>query len=63
MGVSVPEAKRGGIFKRLETDAEYLARLVAAKRLTPDTCFRGFMLDEVGDGYGLQRRIVESTCE
>lgn len=57
----IPEAKRGGIYKRLETDDEYLARLVAAGHLTSATLFRGVMLDEVGDSHGLQRGIVESA--
>lgn len=60
---TIPVAKRGGIFKRLETDSEYKARLVAAKRVTADTIFAGFMLDEVGDSYNLQRRIVESSAD
>lgn len=59
----IPEAKRGGIYKRLETDVEYLARLVKAGRIHPATSLRGLLLDEVGDEYGIQRRIVESTCD
>lgn len=59
----VPEAKRGGIIKRMETDAEYLACLVKAGRIHPATSLRGLLLDEVGDEYRLQRRIVESTCD
>lgn len=59
----VPESKRGGIFKRMETDDEYLTRLIAAKRIHPATTFRGALLDEVGDTYNVQRRIVESTCD
>ena len=58
-----PAAKCGSIYKRMETDAEYLARLCAAGRLTPETCFRGRMLDEVGDSYNLLRRIVESSAD
>lgn len=59
----IPAAKRGGIFKRMETDDEYLERLVAAKRIHPSTTYRGAMLDEVGDTYKLQRRIVESSAD
>lgn len=65
----VPEAKRGGIFKRLETDAEYQARLRAAGHRHGDAYghpvedFKGALLDAFGDGHGMQRRIVESTCD
>lgn len=59
----IPVAKRGAVFKRLETDDEYLARLVKAGRISPMTTFRGAMLDEVGDTYRMQRRIVESSCD
>jgi hypothetical protein len=58
--VTVSTAKLGGIYKRMETDAEFLARLVAAGHIHPTTSFMGKLLDEVGDSHRLQRRIVES---
>lgn len=58
----IPEAKRGGIFKRLETDAEYHARLRAAGKPI-DSGWGGATLDMHGDRVGMQRRIVESTCD
>ena len=63
MGVSsVPEAKRGGIFKRMETDAEYHARLRTAGKGI-DAGWTGAMLDMHGDCVGIQRRIVESSAD
>lgn len=66
MGVTsrIPEAKRGGIFKRMETDPEYRARLIAAGhgiKILPN--HYGRALDELGDGLRLQRRIVESSAD
>jgi hypothetical protein len=58
--VDVPVAKQGGIFKRLETDAEYHARLRAAGKAI-DPGWGGTTLDLHGDLVGMQRRIVEST--
>lgn len=65
----IPEAKRGGIFKRMETDAEYQGRLRSAGHVRggsyghPVEDFKGALLDAFGDDLGMQRRIVESTCE
>jgi hypothetical protein len=59
---AVPEAKLGGIYKRLETDAEYHARLRAAGKRPPVDVF-GAMLDAHGDAHGMQRRIVESSAD
>lgn len=59
---AVPESKRGGIFKRLETDAEYILRLRDAGKRPPVDVL-GALLDAHGDAHGIQRRIVESTCE
>jgi hypothetical protein len=55
-----PVAKLGGIFKRMETDAEYIVRLRAAGKRPPVDCW-GWMLDQHGDLVGIQRRIVESS--
>lgn len=57
----VPESKLGGIFKRMETDDEYTFRLIAAGK-RPDGR-RGVALDDHGTAHGMQRRIVESTCD
>lgn len=63
----IPNAKRGGIYKRMETDAEYQTRLRAAGHHYggdyghPVEDFRGAALDAFGDGRKLQRRIVESA--
>jgi hypothetical protein len=56
----VPAAKLGGIFKRMETDAEYILRLRAAGKRPPVDVY-GALLDAHGDAHGIQRRIVEST--
>jgi hypothetical protein len=64
-----PEAKRGGIYKRMETDAEYQARLRAAGHHRggnyghPVDDFHGSALDAFGDSHEMQRRIVESSAD
>lgn len=59
-----PEAKRGGIYKRMETDAEYQSRLQTLGRLSSvQLTLTGRLLDEVGDLHGMQRRIVESSAD
>lgn len=58
---TIPIAKQGGIYKRLETDAEYRTRLCAAGKLAGHEAFAGGVyLDQLGDARGMQRRIVES---
>lgn len=57
----IPAAKRGGIFKRMETDDEYALRLAQADK-RPDGR-RGVALDDHGTAHGMQRRIVESSCD
>jgi hypothetical protein len=57
--MSVPEAKLGGIYKRMETDAEYRARLNAAGKYASQS-LDGERLDMHGDMVRMQRRIVES---
>lgn len=65
----VPVAKLGGIFKRMETDAEYRVRLIAAGHRSggahghPVEDFKGALLDDFGDAVGMQRRIVESSAD
>lgn len=58
----IPKTKRGGIYKRLETDAEYIARLYAAGH-RPHEISTGIVLDAFGDAKGMQRRIVESSAD
>lgn len=59
---AIPIAKRGGIFKRMETDAEYLARLcIAGHGIKIRAVHYGAVLDEFGDDLGMQRRIVEAS--
>lgn len=58
---TVPAAKLGGIFKRLETDDEYALRLAKAGK-RPDGR-RGVALDDHGTAHGMQRRIVESSAD
>lgn len=57
----IPVAKLGGIYKRMETDAEYTYRLYAAGK-RPDGR-RGVALDDHGTAHGMQRRIVESSAD
>lgn len=58
----IPAAKLGGIYKRMETDAEYHARLRAAGKAI-DAGWGGATLDMHGDRVGMQRRIVESSAD
>jgi hypothetical protein len=59
---SIPIAKQGGIYKRMETDPEYRARLAAAHLAPMDATVSGALLDAHGDAYGIQRKIIESEC-
>lgn len=57
------DPKRGGVFKRLETDAEFLPRVVAKAMFVPLVSMSGIALDDFAWKHRLQRRIVESSCE
>ena len=59
---NVPIAKLCGIYKRMETDAEYVRRLFDAGKISgPQLYATGRALDTLGDSFGMQRRIVESS--
>lgn len=55
---AIPEAKRGGIFKRLETDIEYANRMRSNGWDVP-VHFAGDTLDAFGESRRMLRRIVE----
>lgn len=58
-----PDDRRSGtVFLRMETDAEYLARLVHLRYLSQwEKEKTGKDLDELGDWYGFQRKMIEDT--
>lgn len=58
----IPAAKRGGIFKRMETDVEYANRLRSNGHAVPPS-FAGDMLDAFGESRRILRRIVESSAD
>lgn len=55
--------KRGGVFKRLETDAEFLPRVVAKAMFVPLVSSAGVALDDFSWKYRVQRRIIEASCD
>jgi hypothetical protein len=59
-----PDYRVGTVFKRLETDEEYLARLQTQRYLSYwERDKKGKDLDSVGDYYSIPRRIIEDTSK